>query len=191
MTIIYNPNFLKALTGDTGNNGVAEILTGVAAGGGSVGTGGQGGVILLFNAGSSGVPADVDTALTMTASSGDVTNYTLLGRVLANPGSNYGVTFDNYNTAGFLPKKASETWHTGALTAWVAGARAIGSLTVDFIRFVKNGDDGHSASGSNPRMQASVGIGGLVDILLANNVVTASGGGGTDFTISQFQLTTQ
>jgi hypothetical protein len=164
------------------NDGLAHILSGVAAGGGSVGVANTGMAIYLYNFVTE--PADIDAAIDITNAS---TTATLLGVVLANPGSNYGLTFDAV-AGSVLPKKASETWSTGNLAAFQGQLHASGTAPITHFLIAKLPDDGHSLNTTRPRILVSIGQVGSgdtgKDLMIANKVVTV----GSPFTLSAFQF---
>lgn len=187
----FNTNFLNYLQGFPGSPpagiaaGVAGIMTGVLAGGGSVGTANRGGVIYLYSANGNALPTDPDAAM-------DTSKYTLLAKIRANPGSNYGVTFDAAS-GGVISKATGETWQTGTLPgSYIAGLNfaTANNLTIDYAIFANlhAGDtDGAAACPANcPRVLMSVGqIGtGTYDIMLSSNILANNG----SLTLSGFQF---
>lgn len=180
--MIYNNVFLNKLLNNIGH---AKILSGINAGAGPIAVAATGCAIYLYN----GTPpvsiAEVDSALA------SLSGRTLIGSIRANPGSNYGLSFDA-PSGGVLAKPAGETWNTGTLPgAWPHGANTgVNNLTVDYMIFASldAGDDGFSVNpGTWPRIMVTSGLfgTGTYDIPLSNNVATF--GGSRGFSAGQFQ----
>lgn len=176
---IYNAACKKAMLN---NNGLAELLTAVAAGA-TAGTGT--GRLFIFGG---TVPVDADTALDMSGT------HTLLGTVTSDAGvtltGTNGLSFAAATSSGspavaVLAKNSGETWSTGNMT--FTGHITSGTVTATFARFSTEAAAAVEGAGSTTA-RAQLTIAQLGDPAADINLTSTAFASGTNFTLSSFQI---